>query len=263
MNHRDLFDNDTLLRITGRLRAAGCVYAEEEARLLAGHARSPDELAALAERRAAGAPLEYVLGWVEFCGLRIAVDPGVFVPRFRTEFMARQAAALTKPGDTVVDLCCGSGALGAVVAAARERIELHAADIDPAAVRCARRNLRAVNGRVYEGDLFEPLPQELRGRIQLLIANAPYVPTVAMELLPQEARLYEARTALDGGEDGLDIQRRIAASAPQWLAKDGYLLMETSERQAPLTAGLLNQFGLSPSVLRSEEHDATVVIGTR
>src|SRR5450432_1469341 len=120
-----------------RLRAAGCVFAEDEARLLISAARTPADLAAMVDRRVAGLPLEHVLGWAEFCGLRIAVDPGVFVPRRRTEFLVHQATALTRPGSVVVDLCCGSGALGAAVAAAQGQIELHAADIDPAAVACA------------------------------------------------------------------------------------------------------------------------------
>lgn len=157
----------------------------------------PAELAAMVERRAAGLPLEHVLGWAEFSGLRIAVDPGVFVPRRRTEFLVRQAAALAGSGAVVVDLCCGSGALGAALAATLDGIELHATDVEPAAVRCARRNV-ADTGRVYEGDLFEPLPGSLRGRVEILLANVPYVPTEDVELLPPEARIHEPRVALDG-----------------------------------------------------------------
>lgn len=169
--------------IVTRLRAAGCVFAEDEAELLISTAATPAELAVMVDRRIAGLPLEHVLGWAEFCGLRVFVDPGVFVPRRRTEFLAGQAVALARPGAVVVDLCCGSGALGAAVAATVERVELYAADIDPAAVRCARRNIAAV-GRVYEGDLYEPLPASLRGRIDVLVANAPYVPTDEIQLLP-------------------------------------------------------------------------------
>lgn len=249
--------------IVTKLRAAGCVFAEEEARLLISAARTPAELAAMVDRRAAGFPLEHVIGWAEFCGLRIAVDPGIFVPRRRTEFLVRQAAALALPGAVVVDLCCGSGALGAALAASLERIELYAADIDPAAVHCARRNVTAAGGRVYEGDLFEPLPSTLLGRVDVLVANVPYVPTEAIGLLPPEARIHEARVALDGGADGLDIQRRVAAAAPLWLAPGGRLLVETSERQEPQTVEIFARNGLSPKVASSDELDATVVIGTR
>ena len=189
--------------IVTRLRAAGCVYAEDEARLLISAARTAADLSDMVARRAAGQPIEHVIGWAEFCGLRIAVDRGVFVPRRRTEFLVRQAAALARRADArrpavVVDLCCGSGALGAALVAALGQVELHAADIDPAAVRCARRNIAAA-GQVYEGDLYDPLPATLRARVDILVANVPYVPAEEIGLLPAEARVHEARVALDGG----------------------------------------------------------------
>ena len=149
--------------IVSKLRAAGCVFAEDEAELLVAEARTPDELTAMVDRRVAGYPLEHVLGWAEFCGLRIAVGAGVFVPRRRTEFLVREAAAHAPSGAVVLDLCCGSGALGLALASMVERVELCAADLDPAAVRCARGNV-GTRGQVYEGDLYEPLPQMLRGR---------------------------------------------------------------------------------------------------
>ncbi len=224
------------------------------------------DLTAMVDRRAAGLPLEHVLGWAEFCGLRVAVDPGVFVPRRRTEFLVRRAAdlvaVLARPRAVVVDLCCGSGAVGAALMSAVDRLELIAVDIDPAAVRCARRNLTAAGGRVYPGDLYDPLPPELRGRVDILVANAPYVPTEAIGFMPPEARDHEPRVALDGGADGLDIQRRVAAGASRWLAAGGYLLVETSERQAPQLAETFARHGLIPQVASSVELTATVVIGT-
>jgi release factor glutamine methyltransferase len=249
--------------IAARLRAAGCVWAEEEADLLISAARTPADLSALVDRRAAGQPLEHVLGWAEFCGLRIAVDPAVFVPRRRTEFLAGQAVALARPGAVVVDLCCGSGALGAVLAAAVDQAEVHAADIDPAAVRCARRNLAAAGGRVYQGDLFGPLPAALRGRVGILLANVPYVPTGEVGLLPLEAREHEARVALDGGPDGLAVLRRVAAGAAEWLAPGGHLLSEISERQVAAATEAVTRAGLTARVTGSEEHGATVLIATR
>ena len=248
--------------IVGRLRAAGCVYAEDEAGLLTAAAKTPTDLANMVDRRVAGLPLEHILGWAEFCGLRVLVDPGVFVPRRRTELLVRQAAAVAPPRSIVVDLCCGSGAVGAAVAARLEGAELHAVDIDPAAVRCARRNIGAM-GQVYEGDLYEPLPDLLRGRVNVLVANAPYVPTEAIGLMPQEARVHETRVAQDGGVDGLDVQRRVAGGASLWLAPHGNLLVETSRRQAPQTVEIFAQNGLIPRVLRDDDCDATVVIGKR
>ncbi|MEU4235584.1 putative protein N(5)-glutamine methyltransferase [Nonomuraea sp. NPDC026600] len=247
-----------------RLRAAGCVFAEDEAELLISTARTPDDLATMVDQRVAGLPLEHVLGWAEFCGLRIAVDPEVFVPRRRTEFLISQAAALgSRSGTVVVDLCCGTGAMGAALAAVLDGVELHAADLHPAAVRCARRNLASIGGQVYEGDLYEPLPATLRGRVDILIASPPYVPTEAIRLLPSEARVHEPLVALDGGADGLDIVRRMIAEAPPWLAPGGHLLVETSEGQAARTADTMAAGGLTPRVACSDELYATVVIGTR
>jgi release factor glutamine methyltransferase len=249
--------------IVAQLRAAGCVFAEDEATLLISAARTPADLAAMVNRRAAGLPLEQILGWAEFCGLRIAVAPGVFIPRRRTEFLVRQAAALAQPRAVVVDLCCGSGAVGAALAAALEQAELYAVDIDPAAVRCARRNIAAADGRVYEGDLDAPLPAALRGRVDVLVANAPYVPTEEVALLPAEARVHEPRVALDGGSDGLGVLRRLAAAACVWLAPGGHLLVETSARQASQTIAAVARNGLIPRVARCDELNATVVIGAR
>ncbi|OEJ39762.1 hypothetical protein AR457_18665 [Streptomyces agglomeratus] len=249
--------------IVTRLRAAGCVFAEDEAELLLSTARDAAHLSVMVDRRVVGLPLEHVLGWAEFLGRRVAVDPGVFVPRRRTEFLVERAVALAPPRAVVVDLCCGSGALGAALAGALERVELYAADVDPAAVRCARRNVTAVGGQVYEGDLYAPLPAALRGRIDVLLANVPYVPTGEIELLPPEARIHEARVALDGGADGLDVLRRVTAEAARWLAPGGHLLFETSERQAPRAVETVARDGLLPQVVTSEELYATVVIGRK
>jgi release factor glutamine methyltransferase len=217
----------------------------------------------MVDRRVAGLPLEHILGWASFCGLRIAVDPGVFVPRRRTEFLVHQAMAKpARPGAVVVDLCCGTGAVGAALAATLDGIEVYATDIDPAAVRCARRNLPA-GAHVYAGDLDAPLPATLRGRVDLLLANAPYVPTGAIELMPPEARLHEPREALDGGADGLDLLRRVVAAAPRWLAPGGSLLVEASRRQAPQLMAAVRAAGLTPGIASSGELDATVVTGAR
>lgn len=254
-------DADPLPAVIAQLRAAGCVFAEEEARLLLAAARTPPDLAGLVDRRAAGEPLEQVLGWAEFCGLRIAVDPGVFIPRRRTEFLVYRTTGLRGPGSVVVDLCCGTGAVGAALIASVP-VDLHAVDLDPVAVRCARRNLAGTGARVYEGDLFRPLPARLRGHVDLIVANAPYVPTAEIGLLPPEARDHEPRTALDGGPDGLAVQRRVAAQARTWLAPGGHLAVETSVRQAEWTVQILARNGFRCYVARSEERDATVVIAS-
>ena len=249
--------------VVARLRAAGCVFAEEEARLLLEAAVTPAEIAATVARRVTGEPLEHVLGWVEFCGLRIGVDPGVFVPRRRTEVLVREAASVAVPGAVVVDLCCGSGALGVALAAAVPGAELHAADVDPAAVACARRNVEPVGGQVHAGDLFEALPPSLCGRVDLLLANVPYVPSAVIGSMPREAREHEPRAALDGGVDGLDVARRVVAEAPAWLRPGGSLLFETSESQASAAVDAVTGSGLRPRVVSDDDVGATVVVGTR
>jgi release factor glutamine methyltransferase len=244
------------------LRAAGCVFAEDEAALLVAESASPAELEKRVRRRVSGEPLEVILGWAEFAGLRIGIDAGVFVPRHRTEYLVRRAIRLAGPNSIVVDLCCGSGALGAAMAAAIPGIRLYATDIEKAAVACARRNLRGI-GDVFEGDLFDALPAELHGRVDLLLVNAPYVPTDEISGMPPEAREYEPLVTLDGGRDGLDVHRRVAAGAAEWLAPGGTLLIETSARQASLAVAIFERSGLQPSVARSKRLDATVILGTK
>ncbi|GGZ37483.1 putative protein N(5)-glutamine methyltransferase [Streptomyces poonensis] len=249
--------------VVAALRSAGCVFAEDEAELILSTAHTPDEAAAMVDRRASGLPLELVLGWAEFSGLRIAVAPGVFVPRRRTEFLVEQALAAVPGASVVVDLCCGSGAVGAALAARLDGAELHAADVDPAAVHCARRNVAPFGGHVHQGDLFAALPGTLRGRVGILAANVPYVPTGEIALLPAEARDHEPPIALDGGADGLDVLRRVAVGAARWLAPGGSLFVETSARQAPLAAEAFSRGGLTARVAVSEEWHAHVIIGTR
>ncbi len=246
-------------QLVAALRSAGCVFAEEEAHLLVEEASSDAELLTWAARRMAGEPLEYIVGWASFAGLRVAVDPGVFVPRRRSELLVD--VATRTPAAVVVDLCCGSGALGAAVATRLSLAEVWAADSDPAAVACARRNLAPE--RVRRGDLYDALPADLRGRVDLLLVNAPYVPTGEVATMPREARDHEHRVALDGGADGLDVQRRVLTGAPDWLAPHARLVVETSRAQADRTAALVTAAGLSASVETDDEIAATVVEGRR
>ena len=229
--------------MVARLRAAGCVFAEEEAAVLAASAASPAELDAMVARRADGEPLEQVVGWAEFAGLRVLVDPGVFVPRRRSEFLVEVAVRLAGGSQVVVDLCCGTGALGLAVASRLASPAVHwpaSSCTRPTSTRPRSRARGGTSsrpgGHVYAGDLFAPLPGSLRGRAGVLICNAPYVPTTEIAFMPTEARDHEALMALDGGADGLAILRRAASDAGAWLAPGGVLLVETSERQAPLMA---------------------------
>jgi release factor glutamine methyltransferase len=260
----DIGDRDPVAVIVARLRAAGCVYAEDEARLLVEHTTDADRLDSLVEQRVAGRPLEQLLGWVDFAGLRLIIEPGVFVPRQRSELLVRRAVTHLDGHHgvaTVVDLCCGSGAIGVAIAAQRH-VDLHAADIDPAALACARRNL-VDRGQVHQGDLYDALPRDLQGRVDVLVVNAPYVPAGDLDLMPAEARLYEPRRALVGGSDGLDIQRRVMANATDWLAAGGLLLVETSTAQADRSRSLAESAGMAAQVVHCNELDATAVLAHR
>jgi release factor glutamine methyltransferase len=240
-----------------RLRAAGCVFAEEEAALLI-EAASGDSLERLVERRIAGEPLEVVLGWAAFRGLRVAVAPRVFVPRARTGILVDQALRFAGPGVLAVELCAGAAAVAAALAAEAPGTEVHAAELDPVAVRVARTTIDP--SRVHEGDLYEALPSGLRGRVGILLANAPYVPTAEIALMPVEARDHEPAIALDGGADGLDVQRRVIAGAPEWLAAGGVLIVETSEHQAPATVALMTAAGFDAHAVHDDELDGTAAV---
>jgi release factor glutamine methyltransferase len=249
-------------QIVTELRAAGCVFAEQEAELIVAAAPAL-ERRRLVDARVAGHPLEQVLGWAEFDGLRVSVAPGVFVPRRRSRLLVdlatRRAAELGRA--VVVDLCCGSGALAAAVRARVPAAEVYAADLDPAAVACARRNLPP--GRVFAGDLFGALPDRLRGRVDVVLANAPYVPTAAIATMPPEARDHEHRIALDGGADGLDVQRRVIDAAADWLAPGGELVVETGRSQVAMTSAAMSSAGLVATVHTDADLDAVAVRGRR
>lgn len=252
-----------------RLAGAGCVYAAEEASLLAEAACTPDHLDAMVARRAAGVPLEHVLGWTDFCGIRLAVDDGVFVPRPRSGFVVEEAASLARclsgfdRTAILVDLCCGVGAIGAAVATEVPSIELHAADLDPRAVACAERNLRALGGRVHQGDLFSALPRRLRRLVDVVVTSPPYVPTSELRLLPAEARDFESPAALDGGDDGLALVRRIARDARHWLSSQGCLAVEVGESQVEAATDLLEGLGYPTRAVTSPVYGSAVVVGRR
>lgn len=251
-------DTDDLV---ARLRAAGCVFAEDEAAALLSAFVEPVALESAVARRVAGEPLELVLGWADFAGVRVLLETGVFVPRQRTAYVAELAAPLLAPGSVVVDLCCGSGALGLALASRTPGLLLHAADVSPVAVACARRNLEPVGGQVHLGDLDAALPDGLRGRVEVIVANVPYVPSASVALMPRESREHEPLSTVDGGVGGLDVLRRVALAAPGWLAPGGWLFIETSEAQADEAVAAFIASGLDARVHHDQERGATVVAG--
>lgn len=241
-----------------KLREAGCVFAEDEARLLCEHAKDQDHLHELVERRIAGEPLEYLVGFVEFLGRPYSLGPGVFIPRQRSELLVDVATWIGHDGSgtDILDLCCGVGALGIAV---RNRIagRVIGADISAEAVAYARENGIS---ETYTGDLFAALPDVYRNKISVLIANAPYVPRTAIADMPRESREYEPVFAVDGGSDGMDIQRRVLAEAGDWLAPGGSLFTETSAPQAEALLQEAVELGWNAWVIRDGERGAHVLV---
>jgi release factor glutamine methyltransferase len=220
------------------------VFAEEEAALLEGAASTPADLESLVLRRIAGEPLEYVVGWVAFDGIRVAVDTGVFVPRQRTAYLVELAAlALTAAGTpgTALDLCCGSGALGLALAHRRPGLVLHATDNDPVAVSCASRNLTSL-GFAHLGDLDQPLPADLRGTVDVIVANPPYLPAVENE--PRGLL-----RATEAGPDGRLFVDRLIDRAPDHLRPGGVLLVvHSSVNGVEPSLERLERSGLDPDL---------------
>jgi release factor glutamine methyltransferase len=233
---------------TGELAAAGCVSARAEADWLLEEAPDDRALRAMVARRVAGEPLQYVIGWAPFGRLRLAVGPGVFVPRPETEGLADRAATRLRaaaPPAAAVDLCTGSGAIACFLAAEVPGARVLATELDPGALAWAWANAERHGVELLAGDLDAPLPPELAGRVDVLCANVPYVPSGAIATMPRDVRDHEPRLALDGGPDGLDVLRRLAARAGHWLAPGGWLFCEIGEDQAEAAAALLTAAGLA------------------
>jgi release factor glutamine methyltransferase len=225
-----------LASITNVLQASGCVAAGEEAEELMTAARGDDELAAWVERRRAGEPLAWITGHAIFCGLPIAIESGVYVPRWQSEPLAALAARLLPPDGRAVDLCTGSGAVAMVMQSIRPGATVVATEIDPRAAACARRNGLVV----YEGHLDQTLPRWLKSQVDVMTGVLPYVPSDALHLLPRDVQRFEPRMALDGGEDGLGVIRTAIHRCPRWLKPGGWLALEIGGDQAePVTALLV------------------------
>jgi release factor glutamine methyltransferase len=230
------------------LAAAGCVSAQAEADWLLEEAADEAALRAMVASRAAGEPLQYVIGWAPFGRLRLRVGPGVFVPRPETEGLADRAATRLRaagPSPVAVDVCAGSGAIACFLAAEVPGARVLATELDPGALAWARGNAERYGVELLAGDLDAPLPPELAGRVDVLCANVPYVPTAAIATLPTDVRDHEPRLALDGGPDGLDVLRRLAPRAARWLAPGGAMLCEIGEDQASAAAAILAGAGLA------------------
>ncbi len=237
-------------RILLTLTEGGFVAPGQEAdELLRAASQGVGPIEELLARRLSGEPLAWITGSVRFCDVLVRVDPGVFVPRPHSEWLARRAASLLPEDGVAVDLCTGSGAVAAVLASARPQATVVATDVDPVAVSCASRN----GVRALMGDLDEPLPPELRGRVDVMTAVVPYVPTEELHLLPRDVLANEPRPALDGGVGGTTVLVRAAAAAGRWLRPGGFVLLEIGGDQAGVLGRALADAGLTTIHVHRDE----------
>jgi release factor glutamine methyltransferase len=246
--------------LTALLARAGFVAADEEAgELLARAAGDRPLLDALVKRRLTGEPLAWITGSVSFCGLDIRVDPGVYVPRWQSEQLARRAAERLPADGVAIDLCTGTGAIARTLMAHRPGARVVASDVDERAVACA-----AANGvEVYRGDLLAPLPGALEGRVDVVVGVVPYVPTPELGLLQRDTFTFETALSYDGGDDGTEILRRVLTEAPRLLRRGGAVLLELGGEQPDALAGDLALLGyVDAAVLVDEDGDVRGIEAT-
>ncbi len=250
-----------------RLRAAGCVYAEDEAARIVERFPAPRDQRAAADLRCSGTPLELVIGEAVFAGVTVTVAPGVFIPRRRAEVLITFADRLTRSAlndgrstsqpFVAIDLGCGSGAIAAALMTRHPLWEVHGCDIDPVAVRCASANGNRYGFAAHCSDWFDGLPARLAGRLDLVVAHLPYVPTGDVRLLPRDYLAAEPASTVDGGPDGLDPWRQAARGCAGWLRPGGSIITLVTVRQAVDAASIASAAGLTA---RAIEYDDSVVI---
>jgi release factor glutamine methyltransferase len=249
-----------LASVTRALERAGCVAAGAEAAELVAAAADGKALRQMLARRETGEPLAWITGRTTFCGLDVAVQPGVYVPRWQTEPLARLAARLLPPGGVGVDLCTGAGAVGLFMQRARPASRVVATEIEPVAAACARRNGLVV----FEGHLDEPLPIELASRVDVMTGVLPYVPSDAFHLLPRDVASFEPRRSLDGGDGGVALVSAAVRHSPRWVKAGGWLLLEVGGDQVGEVTSMMTTAGYGDiEVLEDEDGDPRGIAGRK
>lgn len=205
------------------------------------------EIIRIADERLTGRPLWYIIGDADFCGYKIKVDERVLIPRPETEELAMMVVASAEEGNSILDLCTGSGAIAIAVerelAKHKRKCKVTATDISAEALALAKENAELNEAEILfvQSDLFS----RIRGRFDIIVTNPPYIPTSEIDGLQREVQAHEPRLALDGGTDGLDYYRRIAETAPKYLARGGTLMMEVGKGQAQAVVKMFKGNGYS------------------
>jgi release factor glutamine methyltransferase len=246
--------------LSALLAREGFIAAEEESQELLTYAGGDAALLdSGVRRRLTGEPLAWITGRASFCGVEVHVHPHVYVPRWLSEPLARRAVDRLPEDGTAIDLCTGSGAIASILSVNRPRARVVASDVDARAVACA-----VANGvEVYLGDLFAPLPSELKGRVDVVVGVVPYVPTPELPLLQRDTFTFETPLSYDGGADGTDILRRVLRESPRFLRHGGALLLELGGVQAGLLADELNRLGyVDLTILRDDDGDVRGIEAT-
>jgi release factor glutamine methyltransferase len=247
--------------ISARLREAGFVAADDEARELVDAAHGDDALLeALVARRLRGEPVAWIVGYATFCGRRVRVADGVYVPRWQSEPLARRAVERLPSSGVALDVCTGSGAIAVVLRAERPGATILATELDDRAVECARTN----GVDVYAGDLFAPLPSAFEGRVDVIVAVVPYVPTSSLPLLPRDTLEFETTLSYDGGDEGVDVLRRVVRESGRFLRPGGALLLEVGGDEADVLRDDLeaNEYR-DVVILRDDDGDVRALEATR
>ncbi|MDQ3953601.1 MAG: peptide chain release factor N(5)-glutamine methyltransferase [Actinomycetota bacterium] len=208
----------------------------------------------MVRRRLAGEPLQYVLGTAAFRRLELRVGSGAFIPRPETELVAERAMERLPRGGLLVDLGTGSGAIALAVADERRDARVVASELSPAAARWATSNRDLLGLRVdlYEGDLFEPLPRDLAGRVDVVVSNPPYIDPGERSVLPTDVVDHEPDVALFAPATGTSVIERIASETPAWLRRDGWLVLEIGETHGDAVRTILERNGFADAAIEPD-----------
>jgi release factor glutamine methyltransferase len=263
------------------LVSAGVVYPDEELALILEAAaglpsaslqpsteltpQAASEVGALVRRRAGGEPLHYVTGTVDFRSLRLAIGPGAFIPRPGTVAVVDRAEAALPRDGLVVDVCTGCGAIALAIASERPDATVYGSDMSGEALAWAEDNRRRTGLEVtfLLGDLFYPLPADLRGRIDVIVSNPPHVPLSEARFLPRDVADHEPAESLFAGPDGLLVIKRLASEGVGWLRPEGWLVCEVGDSQCDEVTRQLRLLGYADVAIHLDESHRRRVVEAR